>query len=196
MKKIYLLFLIGLLLISPLLSAQNNETTNNKLSYSIFNEYGFYFSPISIPLNSSSYGSIMSGFTTTMVNNITLNGSQNFGLGLGFEYDSEGGMNVPIFFNFRNYFGNSDSKFRPMINAAIGMRICSGEYRIEDYYWDDYSGMYIYYNYYAKKTKLGAYATFGGGFKAGSFSFHAAYFLRTGVSMLSMGLEMKVGFVF
>lgn len=194
MKKIAVIFMIGLLFTSTLLSAQDYE--NKKLSYSIFNEYGYYFSPMSMPLNNSDYGGILAGFTTTVVNNLTLNKNMHFGLGLGFEFDSDGGMNAPLFFNFRNYFGNSNNKFRPMVNAAIGMRICAGEERGYIYTWNEYFGAWESYVTNFDVTRVGAYATFGGGFRAGAFSFHAAYFLKSGINVFSMGLEMKVGLVF
>lgn len=199
MKKIAVIFMIGLLFTSTLLSAQNNgneSNENKKLSYSIFNEYGYYFSPMSMPLHDTYDGSILAGFATTMVNNLTLNKNMHFGFGLGFEFDSEGGMNAPLFFNFRNYFGKSDSKFRPMINAAMGMRICYGEERRYVYTWNEYYGVWDSYVINKNVTKMGVYATFGGGFRAGAFSFHAAYFLKSGVNTFSMGLEMKVGLVF
>ncbi|MDL2297031.1 hypothetical protein LJC68_05970 [Bacteroidales bacterium OttesenSCG-928-B11] len=186
MKKIIALFTIGLILSSATLQAQTEN--DNRLSYSIFNEYGFYLSPMTITKNNISSGGFggVFGFTTTVVNNLVLDKNMHFGLGLGVEFDSQDDMSVPLFFNFRNYFKDSGDKFRPMVNAALGMRY-------------SYSEHYYYYNYYSSsiyEDNIGVYATLGGGFKVRAFSFHAGYFFKSGANVYSMGLEVKVGLVF
>ena len=172
-----------LLLFLSQLSAQK-ET---KISYSIFNEYGYYFSPLNIAKKPySDYSSMNIGYTSVFINNITLNKSMHIGLGVGFEFGSDIEMAVPVFFNFRNYFGNSERKFRPMVNAAVGFRPC-----INDYYYTDYIMPLP-----TAKNYLGIYSTMGGGFKAGIFSFHAAYFFKSTRHSYLMGLEMKFGLTF
>ena len=88
-----------------------NLPKEKKISYSFITEHGIYM--------------WWAGYTGIFVNGICLNKTQDLvGIGIGLEYDIASGPSYPIFVNYRHYFP-SKAKLEPLINIAIGTRLCA-----------------------------------------------------------------------
>jgi hypothetical protein len=183
MKKIISTLFAILFMAAPVLSygqeeTKTNENTekNKKISYSFINEYGYYIG-----------GGF--GFTGIFVNGIRFNETQDLiGIGLGYEADFRTGQNMPIYVNYRHYFGMK--KLKPLINIGIGTRLTFWE-SYDWNYWVDWGGSPKLH------VTAGLYGTIAAGFKVKAFSFTSGAFIKSfGAEDFFGGIEVKVGYTF
>lgn len=153
--------------------AQTEETKD--LRYGLIAEFGMY----------GGYKNF--GATAIFVNNIVIKEKFVAGIGLGMEMEIADAYSIPMFFNFRYYLPSKSKKnFQPLINAALGMRLCMQDF----YHYDEYGREEISVDFYP-----GLYATLTTGFKVKAFSFTTGLFFKTG-DWFYGGVEVKCGFTF
>jgi hypothetical protein len=188
MKKSLFIILAIVFMSVPMLSFGQTETetkvdenTEKKcnISYSFINEYG------------TSLGGAF-GFTAVFVNGICFKKTQDcIGIGIGYEIDTRSEHSIPLFVNYRHYFGKKT--FKPLINIGIGARLSI---------WDEWIGYggpsgHWYDNGYSKtRVTPGIYAVAAGGFKVKAFSVTSGFFLKSWNNEYFGGFEVKVGFTF
>jgi len=188
MKNRFLIFFAIVFMVVPTLSFGQSETkpdenTNQekKISYSFINEYG------------TSFGGAF-GFATVFVNGIRFNKTQDLiGIGVGYEIDTRSENSIPIFVNYRHYFGNKT--FKPLVNVGIGARISIWDEWISYPYIDYYDGC-CWGGYPVQRVTPGIYATVAGGFKVKAFSLTSGFFVKSWNDEYFAGFEVKVGFTF
>jgi hypothetical protein len=187
MKKIAIILFAIIFLATPLLSFGQEETPANEkknLSYAFINEYGGFLG-----------GTF--GFTGVFINGIAIKKQDIIGLGVGYEVDTESGQSLPFFVNYRHYFPGKRA-LKPLVNFAVGARIC---------FWDEYIGYPVYYEYngymyeewygeFRSRVDPGFYATMAAGFKVKAFSFTSGFFMKSCAKHFYGGVEVKVGFTF
>jgi len=174
MNKIRFLVLMCILGVAGIVNAQQ-QISEKKVSYSFFNEYGL---SAGIFFEGNPYVEI----TGIFVNNICFNKKQDMiGIGVGCDlFYVVLAQTFPIFVNYRHNF-SSKTKFKPLINVALGTRINV---------WGEY----------------GLYSTIAGGFRYKSLSFTAGFFIKSlndGIFIKSLndgnyssGVEIKIGYIF
>lgn len=174
MKKLIATFLLLLCVASYAGKAQTEPIKD--LRYGLIAEFGMY----------GGYQNF--GGTAIFVNNMVIKEKFLVGLGLGMEMETADQYTIPMYFNFRYYLPSKPGKnFRPLINAALGMRLCMQNYHYYDNWgMSTYSGVEIYH---------GIYSTLATGFKVNAFSFTTGLFFKTGNSF-SGGVEVKCGITF
>jgi len=168
--------------------AQNSSTqtdvTPKKLSYNFIMEFGNYF------------GSRTVGLTGVAINSLSIKDQNLIGIGLGYEMDINDETVIPIFFNFRHYFDRPDRKVKPLVNFAVGTRLCYNEIYDWIEIYDPITGYYNGYEEQHTEFTPGLYATMSAGFKAKAFSFTSGFFCKSGSDGFATGIEVKVGFTF
>ncbi|MDR2980243.1 MAG: hypothetical protein LBV02_07380 [Bacteroidales bacterium] len=167
MKKILILSIIlGLRLFMQELIAQGKEKTVPYISFPIGKNnpnlaYGIIVeSMLSGGIEIEKRMVALSPFVNVsaiVVHNIVIKQNTLFGIGSGFELGSFRYIGGNAFFNFRQYFRAADQKFRPMFNVSLGSVLAK---RTELF--DDRDDLYAV-----------TFISFGGGFRAGHFSFHS-----------------------
>jgi hypothetical protein len=156
-----------------------NNKSEKKISYTFINEYGLFLG--------GTYG-----FAGVFINGISIHKTDFVGIGMGYETDLRYQQGIPIFLNFRHYFGQK--KLKPLVNFAIGTRI--------SFWVEDYNGWYIFGtpmgNISGKNMRIypGLYATMAGGFKLKTFSLSAGLFMKSWKDKYFGGVEVKVGYTF
>ena len=175
---LFIAFLCGL----GTLSAQ--EQQEKKIVYNFINEYGFFVGK-------------NGGMTGVFSNGISIKGTDNIGIGVGYGLNSGTFQEIPLFLNYRHYFERG-RKLKPLINIAAGVGF---HFWTEDFSQPVYGpdGNFIYYEYGEEnKNGIGLYSTIAGGFRVKALSFTGGFFFRTfpNVKGFSGGIEAKVGYTF
>jgi hypothetical protein len=177
-------FLIIFITVSVLSFAQEATVSSEKIkkekkiSYSLINEYGFY-------IGGDIEGDYVYGeMVGVLINGIRFNKTQNeIGIGIGFQYFFVTG-GIPVFLNYRHYF-QSETKYKPLINIALGTRLSTVEVNHEPPF--------------ETRRQAGLYSTFAGGFRYKALSFTAGLLLLNGDIRergILCGLEIKTGVTF
>ena len=153
----------------------NNERTEKekKIAYAFSYESGFY-------IGKYFDGDFTMGMTGVFVNGIRFNKTQNgIGIGIGYEWDYDGGMIFPVYFNYRHCF-SSKGTMKPLINIGLGSRF---------YFWKRWG---------RTECESGLYSTIAAGFNVKYFTFTAGIFVKSWewVGDYSAGVEIKAGFTF
>ena len=177
---LFIAFLCGL----GTLSAQ--EQQEKKIAYNFINEYGFFVGK-------------NAGMTGVFINGISIKGTDNIGIGVGYGLNSGTFQEIPLFLNYRHYFDRG-RKLKPLINiaAGVGFHFWTNEYDYFDPNNLDPWGNPTYYYVEENKHGIGLYSTIAGGFRVKAFSFTGGFFFRTfpNVKEFSGGIEAKVGYTF
>jgi hypothetical protein len=202
MKKSIFFVLLATLLTCSSAFAQSGSTQTNptpkNLSYNFIMEFGNYL------------GNNTFGFTGVAINSLSLKDRNLIGIGVGYEanisndyyydvsnyYTIDNETIIPIFFNFRHYFDRPEKTVKPLVNFAVGTRLCFTELSnyVETY--DPLTGYYSGYTSYLTKFTPGFYATMTAGFKAKAFSFTSGFFCKSDYNGFSSGIEVKMGLTF
>ena len=175
-------------------SAQSDQTPKN-LSYNFIMEFGNYL------------GNNTVGFTGVAINSMSFKDRNLIGIGLGYEadldnyyyydgYSIDNETVIPIFFNFRHYFSRPEKTVKPLVNFAVGTRLCFTELSKYIEIYDPITGYYSEESSYMSKFTPGLYATMTAGFKAKAFSFTSGFFCRSGYNGFTSGIEVKMGLTF
>ena len=176
--------LLVLCIVHNIGKAQTSTSESKDLRYGLIAEFGPYF------------GYQNFGGTSIFVNNIVLKEKFLFGLGVGMEVETADNFAIPLFFNFRHYFPSRPGKsLRPLVNIALGTRICVKEDYRDVMYINEWGDVYYLTESYGTKALPGFYSTVATGFKAGFFTFTAGMYFKTG-DIFSAGAEVKCGFTF
>lgn len=91
-----------------------------------------------------------------IINNLVINQNMLIGIGGGFDFRLLYHIGGNVFFNFRQYYGKADKKFRPMFNGSLGLLLVKRTELLDESH-DFYGAPFV---------------SAGGGFRAGHFSFH------------------------
>lgn len=94
--------------------------------------------------------------SVVVINNLVINQSMLIGIGGGFDIRLLHHIGGSVFFNFRQYYGTADKKFRPMFNGSFGLLLAKRAELLDENQ-DSYRAPFV---------------SAGGGFRAGHFSFH------------------------
>lgn len=188
MKKSIFFVLAAALLTCSSAFAQTGSTqtdvTPKKLSYNFIMEFGNYF------------GSKTVGLTGVAINSLSIKDQNLIGIGVGYEMDVNDQTAIPLFFNFRHYFQRPERKVTPLVNLAVGTRLCFNEIYDWIEVYDPITGYYNGYEDRHMEFTPGLYASMTAGFKAKSFSFTSGFFCKSDSQGFASGIEVKVGFTF
>lgn len=188
MKKSIFFVLAAALLTCSSAFAQNSSTQNDvtpkKLSYNFIMEFGNYF------------GSKTTGLTGVAINSLSIKDQNLIGIGVGYEMDVNDQTAIPLFFNFRHYFNRPERKVTPLVNIAVGTRLCFTDRHAWTEIYDPITGYYTSFDDSYTEFIPGLYASMTAGFKAKAFSFSSGFFCKSGSEGFATGIEVKLGFTF
>ncbi|MDL2297030.1 hypothetical protein LJC68_05975 [Bacteroidales bacterium OttesenSCG-928-B11] len=186
MKRIITMLLVLLCFTYHNGFAQTNpeEPVIKNLRYGLIAEFGLY----------GGYQNF--GMSTIFVNNMVFKEKFTLGVGVGMEIEIADEYTIPLFVNFRHYLpARPGKKLQPLVNVALGTRICIAEKYTDIWYFDEWGYRWYDTVYDGVRAYPGLYATIATGFKVGMFSFTTGLFFKSG-EIFTGGVETKCGFTF